>query len=65
MDGVVFAQSRQSRIGVVIRDHECRVMTALSKKIHQLLRPLKAEAKAMEVDVFFAWDVRIRDVDLM
>ena len=61
----MFAQSRQSRIGVVIRDYEGRVTTALSKKIHQILRPLKAEAKAMEVDVFFAWDVRIRDVDLM
>ena len=61
----MFAQSRQSRIGVVIRDYEGRVTTALSKKIHQILRPLKAEAKAMEVDVFFARDVRIRDVDLM
>ena len=62
MDGAVFAQSRKLGIGVVIQDHEGRVTVALNKKIHQLLGLLKAEAKAMEVGVFFAWDVGIRDV---
>ena len=62
MDGAVFAQSRQSGIGVVIQDHEGRVMTVLSKSIHQPLGLLEAKAKSIEVGVFFAWDVGIRDV---
>ena len=62
MDGTVFAQSRQSRIGVVIRNYKGRVTAALSKKIHQLLGPLEVEAKVNEVGVFFAWVVGIRDV---
>jgi len=53
VDGAVFAQSRQSGIGVVIQDHEGRVMIVLSKTIHQPLGLLEAKAKSMEVGVFF------------
>ena len=47
---------------MVIRDYKGRVTAALSKNIHQPLEPLEAKAKAMEVGVFFAWDVGIRDL---
>ena len=48
-------------MGVVIRDHEGRVIATLSKQVQQLLEPLGIEAKAMEVGVLFAWDVSIRE----
>ena len=66
MDGVVFSQSCQARVGVVIRDHVGKVIAALSKQFQQLLGPLEieAEAKTMEVGVSFAWDVGIREVIL-
>ena len=62
VDGAVFSQSRQTGVGVVIRDHEREVIAALSKQIHQPLRPLEIEAKAMVVGVSFTWDVGIREV---
>ena len=62
VDGAVFAQSQQAGVGVVIRDHDGRVTTTLSKVVHQPLRPLQMGAKAMEERVTFAWDVGIRDV---
>ena len=64
VDGVVFSQSFQAGVGVVIRDHVGKVITALSKQFQQLLGPLEIEAKAMEVGVSFAWDVGIREVIL-
>ena len=42
---------------MVIRDHEGRVVAALSKQVQQPLGPLEIEAKTMEVEVSFAWDV--------
>ena len=51
-------------MGVVIRDHEGRVIEALSKQVQQPLGPLGIEAKAMEVGVLFAGDVGIRKVIL-
>ncbi|KAL0005281.1 hypothetical protein SO802_012842 [Lithocarpus litseifolius] len=62
VDGVVFSQSCQAGVGVVIRDNEGEVIAALSKQIHQPLGPLEIEAKAMETGVSFAWDVGIREV---
>ena len=63
-NGAVFSQSGQTRVGVVIRDHEGRVVAALSKQVQQLQGPLEVEAKAIEVGVSFAWDVGIREVIL-
>ena len=64
VDGVVFSQSFQAGVGVVIRDHVSKVIAALSKQFQQLLGPLEIEAKAIEVGVSFAWDVGIREVIL-
>ena len=47
---------------MVIRDHDGRVTTTLSKIVHQPLGPLQMGAKAMEERVTFALDVGIRDV---
>ena len=40
VDGVVFAQSQQAGVRLVIRDHVGRVTTTLSKIVHQPLGPL-------------------------
>nr|XP_023915109.1 uncharacterized protein LOC112026651 [Quercus suber] len=48
-------------VAAVIRDHEGRVVAALSKKLHYPLGPLEANAKAMEEAVELAWDVGIQD----
>ena len=47
-------------VGVVIHDHEGKVVAALSKKPHYSLGPLEVEAKAMEEAVEFVWDVDIQ-----
>ena len=62
VDGAIINQDGKSGVRVVIRDHEGKVTAVLSQKIHQLLRPLEIEAKAMGVGVLFAWDVGIRNV---
>ena len=62
VDGVVFSQSCQAGVGVVIRDYEGKVIAALIKQIHQPLGPLEIKAKDMEVGVSFAWVVGIREV---
>lgn len=62
MDGAVFSQSYQARVGVVIRNYEGEVTTTLSKQIHQPLGPLEIKARVMEVGVLFAWDVGIKEV---
>ena len=41
-------------MGLVIHDHEGRVVVALSKRLHYPLGPLEAEVKAMEEIVEFA-----------
>ena len=64
MDGAVFSQSVQDGVGVVIRDHEGRVIAALSKQVQQPPGPLEIEANTMEVGVSFAWDVGTREVIL-
>ena len=61
VDGVVFSQSCQAGVGVVIRDYEGEVIAR--KQIHQPLGPWEIEAKAMEVGVSFAWEVGIREVN--
>ena len=46
-------------MGVVVRDHEGRVLAAFSKMLHYLLGPLEVEVKALKEAVDFAWDVGI------
>ena len=41
-------------MGVVIHDHEGRVVAALSKRLHYPLGPLEAEVKAIEEAMEFA-----------
>ena len=62
--GAVFSQSGQIGVGVVIRDHEGRVIATLSNQVQHPLGPLEIEAKALEVGVWFTWDVGIREVIL-
>ncbi|KAK9995832.1 hypothetical protein SO802_020518 [Lithocarpus litseifolius] len=62
VDGAVFSKLKQADVGVVIRDEAEQVVAALSRKLHALLRPLESEAKAMEVGVKFALEIRVRDV---
>lgn len=49
-------------IGIVVRDHECSVIAAISKHLQLPLGPLEAETKAMEEAISFAWDIGVRDV---
>ena len=49
VDGAVFSQFVQEGVGVVIRDHEGKVIATLSKQVQQPLGPLEIEAKTMEV----------------
>ena len=62
VDGVVFAELKAVGIGVVIRDMEGKVKTALSKKINAPLGSVEAEVKAFEMGIQFAKDMGIRDV---
>ena len=48
-------------MGVLIRDCHGQVIAVLSKKICAPLGPLEVEAKAFEVGIQFAKDVRIQD----
>ena len=48
-------------MGVVIRDHFGAVVAVVSKKLKAPLGALKVEAKAMEEEITFAWDMGIRD----
>ena len=53
-DGGVFLQQQATGVGMVIHDHEGKVVVALSKKLHYSLWPLGVEVKAMEEVVEFA-----------
>ena len=65
VDGATFSQNQQAGVGVVVKEHEDRVMAAISKKIHQPLGPLEIEAKAMEEGISFAWDIGLHEVILI
>uniref|UniRef100_A0A7N2L839 RNase H type-1 domain-containing protein n=1 Tax=Quercus lobata TaxID=97700 RepID=A0A7N2L839_QUELO len=58
-DATVFKNSKSVGIGVVVRNHEGSVLTALSKRLPLPLGPLKAEAKTMEEAISFATDIGI------
>ena len=63
MDGVVFTNRKQVGVGVIIRNGNGEVITALSKKWKCPLGAIEAEAKALEVEVNFAWEVGIREAE--
>ena len=62
VNGAVFSHIQGSGVGVVICDHEGRVVVAMRKKLLQPLGPLEIKVKAMEIGASFAWDTSIRDV---
>ncbi|XP_075643888.1 uncharacterized protein LOC142615057 [Castanea sativa] len=62
VDGAVFSKRKQVGVGVVIRDDVGQVVAVLSKKLDIPLGPLETKAKAMEIGVSFAMEVRVRDV---
>ncbi|KAL0004252.1 hypothetical protein SO802_011813 [Lithocarpus litseifolius] len=64
MDAAVFSNLGMIGIGVIIRDHEGSVVAAMSKRLPLPLRPLEAEAKAIDEATLFAWEVGIRDIIL-
>ena len=61
VDGVVFSAQKATSVGVVVRDHEGRFIAGLSKKIHDPLGAIVAEAKAFEVGIIFAKEVGIKE----
>ena len=63
MDGTVFMNKKQAGVGVIIRDGDGEVIVALSKKWKCPLGAIEAEAKALEAEVNFAWEVGIREAE--
>lgn len=51
-------------MGAVIRNDAGRITVTLCKHLPLPLGPLKAEAKALEEGIFFAWDMGIQEVIL-
>ena len=62
MDGIVFPDSSNCGVGVVIRNVKARLMGALSKRIHLPLRPLEVEAKAFEEGILLANDLSLKEI---
>ena len=56
-DGVVFSESNQSGIGVVIQDNNGAVLASCSEKIHQAYKPDEVEALAALKAVTFACEL--------
>lgn len=64
VDGMIFTNSQLASVGAVIRNDARRITVTLCKHLLLPLGPLKAEAKALEEGIFFAWDVGIQEVIL-
>ncbi|XP_030936422.1 uncharacterized protein LOC115961615 [Quercus lobata] len=62
VDAVVFSHLSMIGVGVIIRDHVGSVIAALRKRLPLPLGPLEAEAKALDEDTIFAWDIGVKDV---
>ena len=62
VDGALFSKTKQSGIGVIVRDEEGNVIVACSRKLDLPLGALKIEAKALEAGVQFAEEVGLRNV---
>nr|XP_023880914.1 uncharacterized protein LOC111993302 [Quercus suber] len=60
-DGAVFANQRKVGLGVVIRDSNGDVITALSSPLVGSLGALETKTKALEIGMRFALDIGIRD----
>ena len=61
VDGAVFASQKTSRVGVLIKDSEGRVVGACSKKIQAPFGAVKAKAKAVEFGLQFAREMVIQE----
>ena len=58
-DVAIFESTSSIKVGAIIQDHDGQVKVALSKALLVPLGPLKAEAKALEESILFAWDVGV------
>lgn len=61
-DGVVFKDTGQSGIGVVVRNEKGDMMGAMSKKILLPLGVLEVEARAAEEGIIFARDLGLGEI---
>lgn len=62
VDGALFTKSKQSGVGVIVRDEEGNVVAVMCRKLDLPLGALETEAKALEIGVSFAEEVGLRDV---
>ena len=62
VDGALFSKTKQSGVGVMVRDKKGNVIAAMSRKLDFPLGVLETEAKALEIGVNFAKEVGLRDV---
>ena len=61
IDGALFPKTKQAGVGVIVRDEEGVVVTAMSRKLDYLLGALAIKPKALEFGVTFVEDVGLRD----
>ena len=64
VDGVVFTERGQCGIGVVVWNDKGQIMGALSQKLLYPLGALAAKAKVTEIDIFFSWELGLREIIL-
>ena len=62
IDGAVFTGQKASRMDMLVRDLEGRVMVAISRRFPAPLAALEIEAKTMEAATIFAWEMGFREV---
>ena len=62
VDGALFSKTKQSGVGVMVRDEKGNVIAAMSRKLDFPLEVLETKAKALEIGVNFAKEVGLRDV---
>ena len=62
VDGALFAKSKQSGVGVIVRDEEGNVVAAMCRKLDLPLGVLETEAKALEIGMAIAEEVGLKDV---